>query len=265
MQALLRAGDVRCSSPVQIKKGDRIAGVPIEEVRRLVREIGGLEGDFTVDDVRRRLQISTKAAGRLLVELAKLGFAEQVAQTSRRRAFRWTDEVGRLASARLGPPLHRHTAERLVHQVVARARVINANDAYAFVVRRLELFGSVLRGAERPGDVDIAVTIEPRYSGERRDEVFRARIRAAIESGRRFATFFDQVSWPQEEIKRALRGRSRGVSFALDGTPERLGTERQIIFELGGIGDTVLPSSREPPVTCRSRTSKGTEGRSRAR
>jgi predicted nucleotidyltransferase len=72
-----------------------------------------------------------------------------------------------LAMATAAPPLRRETAERLITQLVERARAVNKDDRWAYRVGRLVVFGSYVRGAERPNDVDVGCETLPRWSGER--------------------------------------------------------------------------------------------------
>jgi predicted nucleotidyltransferase len=64
-------------------------------------------------------------------------------------------------------PLRKSTAEQLLAEIIGRARLINADTKLAFRVQQLVLFGSVMKGANRPNDVDIGCTLVPRFKGER--------------------------------------------------------------------------------------------------
>jgi len=100
-----------------------------------------------------------------------------------------------------------------------------------FRVTRLELFGSVLAGRDRPSDVDIAYRLEPRWSGDAQHRASRERTVAARRAGRRFPTLIDEFGWPQTEVLRALRGRSRGLSLSRLETIEDIGATREVVFE----------------------------------
>jgi hypothetical protein len=64
--------------------------------------------------------------------------------------------------------------------------MINADERFAFRVRRLNLFGSYLDGKDRPNDVDIGCVLEPRWTGVRQ---------AATEELRRETAYRNFRSW----------------------------------------------------------------------
>src|SRR5207302_2710791 len=66
------------------------------------------------------------------------------------------------AMATAARPLHKTTAERLVKELVERAKIVNLDRRLAYRVEELILFGSVMRGADRPNDVDIGCKLVPR-------------------------------------------------------------------------------------------------------
>jgi len=61
-----------------------------------------------------------------------------------------------LALAKAAPPLRRETADRLITEVINRARAVNGDKSWAYRIGRLGVFGSCARGVDRPNDVDIA-------------------------------------------------------------------------------------------------------------
>src|SRR5436190_1431199 len=82
-----------------------------------------------------------------------------------------------LAQATAAKPLLCGTAERLVSEVVERARLINADDVWAYRVAMLVAFGSFVAGADKPNDVDVACRLQPRWRGatqEKAEDLRRA-------------------------------------------------------------------------------------------
>ena len=145
---------------VQIVRGQKIAGVPIERVRHLMRRTAGLQ--FGAAMISHELDLNDTQARRLASALLKAGYLQKVEQRGERSTFyERTLDGSTLASATMAAPLRRATVDRLLKDVVERARAINANDAYAYRVARIALFGSALGDALRPGDVDLAVTLTP--------------------------------------------------------------------------------------------------------
>jgi hypothetical protein len=76
-------------------------------------------------------------------------------------------------------------------------------------VDEVRVFGSYLSGAERLGDLDLAVawSWRPAWRYQGAPAVY------AEASGRRFASFFDRVAWAERELRMALRNRSPYISL----------------------------------------------------
>jgi predicted nucleotidyltransferase len=202
----------------------------MEDVRRILRRSILLFDDETIRD---ELRITTARARRLAKALLQAGYIRDVRRPGERApSYERTVEGSALAGATMAPALHRSTAERLLEEVVERARAINEDDAYVYRVARIELFGSVLGNNPRPNDVDLAVTLSRRHADpDKQERAERVRRRAASERGRRFRNMTDEAFWPQTEVLLALRGRARGLSLSEGGTPARLGAKTKVIFE----------------------------------
>jgi len=90
------------------------------------------------------------------------------------------------------------------------------DDELAFDVGRVVLFGSYADPNRDPvGDVDLAVELvrRPLPEGESEQDRTRRRLQAAEASGHRFRSFFDELSWPEQEVLNKLRNRSRVLAF----------------------------------------------------
>jgi hypothetical protein len=101
--------------------------------------------------------------------------------------------------------LSRAKAEQLLAEVIERACEINGDDHYAMRVNAIVVFGSFLTAKPMIGDIDLAVQLRPRF--ENRQEQDTAE-RNARERGRP-RNIVEAVAWPDIEVRRALRTRSR--------------------------------------------------------
>ncbi|WP_253257475.1 hypothetical protein [Arthrobacter sp. Hiyo1] len=116
-----------------------------------------------------------------------------------------------LAMAGFGKPISRKTAERLVGGLVDRAREYNADGRKPLYIERLRIFGSYLRQYVDPlGDVDAELSYGRRITDPR---AVREYTRA---SGRNFASYIDQLFWPQKELLQHLRKRSAALNIMLE-------------------------------------------------
>lgn len=91
-----------------------------------------------------------------------------------------------------------------------RAKRINADDDWAYRVACLVVFGSLVNGAERPNDVDVAYRLSPRWHGQTQAD---AEQRRRDRFGGQFRNFLHSQFWPRLEVVRFLKSRSRGLSI----------------------------------------------------
>jgi hypothetical protein len=116
-----------------------------------------------------------------------------------------------LAMAGFGKPSTRKTADRLVTEMLDRARAYNADPAKPGYLQRLRVFGSYLDRAVDPlGDVDVELVLGRRLNDPK--EV----LRYASASGRLFPTYIDTILWPQTEAVQILRNRSTAMSITTE-------------------------------------------------
>jgi len=187
---------------MRIEAGQMIAGFPAIQVRRLMRETVGRS--ISLRCVEEVLQCSHSTAARVLVDLQHEGLVIQVEDH-----LEPSMKGSALAQATASRPLVCSTAERLVSGVVERARLINADDDWAYRVAMLVAFGSFVAGAERPNDVDVACRLKPRWQGAAQDEAEDLR---RLARGRRFRNTWECAAWPKLEVLCFLKSRARGLS-----------------------------------------------------
>lgn len=192
---------------MRIDKSEQIAGLPALEVRRLLREIG--ESHIDVDAAAKVLGRSKGKATKALAGLLSSGLL--VEDNGR---YRPTVTGRALAAATAAKPLLAKTAERLVNNVLARARLANEADAFAYCVELIAIFGSVASGKERPNDVDIACKLVPRWDDDEELQMAHENLRRASKRGR-FANTLEWAYWPQMEVLRYLTRVQN--SFAVSG------------------------------------------------
>ena len=188
---------------MRIQTDQKIVGYPALLVRQLMRETVGRS--ITPRYVQEILKCSDSSARQVMSKLQVEGFAESV------QGHLEPSRMGSaLAMAKASPPLRRATAERLILEVIDRARVINGDEKWTYRVGRLAVFGSCVRGVERPNDVDIACELLPRFKGEEQELKEQIRRQARDEA---FRNVVQWASWPRLEVLRFLKGRARGLSI----------------------------------------------------
>lgn len=152
--------------------------------------------------------------------------------------FQRTDSGNQLALAS-ARPLKRATADRMLRELLQRARKINRSSTYCYRVGALIVFGSYLdKSRDRLGDLDVGFVMSPRFaSGTRESEAAETRSRErARRAHRTFGCFQDWIGWPEREFLLALKARTQGLSLhnykGIDGKVIQAAPHRLVFGEL---------------------------------
>lgn len=109
--------------------------------------------------------------------------------------------------------IKRETAERYVQDVIQRAREIN-QGAYAWRVEQIEVFGSYLTDKPVLGDIDLMVTLVPRYADpDQHEQILLERQKTAPSKWIRARPSWARAYWPVEEVHQAIRGQNKSISI----------------------------------------------------
>jgi len=197
---------------MRITKEETVAGHSAIQVRGLLRRFDGMF--FTRSAVESVMRFKPEQAERLINEMAVLELIEPTTTFNNEVAFEVAERGLALANATAAKPIYRRTAERVLREFMSRVHAVNASKDYAFKIRIVVLFGSILSCADRLGDVDVAIDLEPRFSDPiRRKQLCNQRRRLAQEQGRTFATWKSWALWPRDEVLIQLKARSRSLSL----------------------------------------------------
>jgi len=213
---------------MRLDKTAVIAGVPVLEVRRLLRTFAL---GFGRPGVERLLRLDERAADALVTELEQLGLIE--ATLGPERGWVPTTKGNALAGALALSPMRRAKADKLLARVLDRVRQVNASDDFLYYVTRVEVFGSYLSDTTTLNDLDIAIELRPRDPDKGAHfEACEVLTKREMAAGRRFATYTAQLGWQQKKVWRYLKARSPRVSLHELDELSRLGTERRTLFVL---------------------------------
>lgn len=148
-------------------------------------------------------------------ELVELGLVERTEHSSDDAPWLTTTVAGTaLGKARIGTPMARAKAERVLAGVLERVREVNADPAALWWVESVELFGSLNDPKrEAVGDVDLRVLLKARHDSETHFDLTKAAARA---SGRQFSSLIDELFYASLELQRRIRGRSNRVDIQFD-------------------------------------------------
>ena len=151
---------------MRISKGEIVAGHPALQVRRFLRRFDGMF--FMRCAVERVMQLKPEQTEEFIHEMVALKLIEPTATFNNEAAYEVGDLGLAIANATATKPIYRETAERVLKEFMERVDAVNASKEYAFRIRGVALFGSMLSSADRVGDVDVAVDLQPSISDPRR-------------------------------------------------------------------------------------------------
>jgi len=194
-----------------IRRDEVIAGRAASDIRRLLREIGSRCVDRGF--VQEALGCSVSAAVRLLCTLQRAGYLSSSSGGKKPCFYSRTMKGNRLANASLRP-ISRATANRILRDFVQRVRMVNSNPSFLHTITSAVVFGSAVSAAEKLGDVDVAVRLERKIGDwERSLQLTRERVWQAERRGKQFRNITEQIYWPELEIWKFLKSRTRQLSI----------------------------------------------------
>lgn len=196
---------------MKINSKDKIAGIPILSVRRLLNA----RGDFLDEEsVIAHLRVRPPAARKLIRELERQGFIEPSKSASNLLMWEMTMKGRALKLSTAAKPIARKTADARLFEFLERVNEVRTDTHYIYKVKRAWVFGSFLSSAEKLGDVDLAIELVAKaFPGRSFDEIVQAKIDEAHRNGRQFSSTFAQVTWPQKEVWLKLKSKSRSLSL----------------------------------------------------
>jgi len=217
-----------------IARDQQIAGLPAVSARELMRAIR--DHAVCVGVIGELVGVSDEDAGTILQRLVSEGFVCRTDPTLRLRgAWLRSDEArtgpekvslmlwgttiagNALSKARIGKPMRRRRAQELLDGLIARSVAINEDPRSAFTIERIEIFGSFADPSRSEvGDVDVHLLFDRRVDGHRFVAMAMAAANAAEESGRRFGSHIQRLTYLEKEFRRQVQGGSPRLDIQFD-------------------------------------------------
>lgn len=213
---------------MRVEPNDMIAGVRARDLRDYFRRLRGRA--FVAHDLIEELGVSEGEATQIVQVLQAQGLIEPEPNPFDDRSwFNLTTNGNQLALAKFTKRFSRETAEALLHDAIARAKAINADDDLVYRVSELRVFGSFLTDAADLGDLDLAYELEVRRPGE--DIVEASLVRAKV-AGAAVRSFLAQITYGETEVVRLLRGKSPRLSLHRKDELKRLGVNGKVVYPM---------------------------------
>ena len=222
---------------MRVAKSDVIAGLPAELARAIVRRFRSRE--MVAEAVADLLTDTDFEPGAVLAQLEASGYVEKI-QVDHQGDTWWATTIqgNALAMASFGKPISRKAADRLVAELLDRARAYNADPAKPNFIDALRVFGSYLDPqVHLLGDVDIELTYGRRITDPKMLSAY------ARSSGRSFNTYIDQLMWPLTELVQHLKKRSAFINITTEDITH-ITDRSKIIYSIDTDPDAVPPPVR---------------------
>ncbi len=202
---------------MRIDPKEKIAEISILEVRKLLKSVDN-ESEWGKNLVTSLLQISPAKAHKLLIEIEHKGYIERSAIIKKEQFWRKTLKGSAIGLASAAKPVTRKTADRVFSDFMERVKKVNSDTRFLMKVKKVVVFGSYLGDSPTLNDIDIAIELiwkenHPRFVGKDKAQAILEYADEAQTEGRRFATFIERITWPEDEVKLYLKSRSRTLSL----------------------------------------------------
>lgn len=152
---------------------------------------------------------------------------------ARKTYWRLTLKGNALASAKATRPILRATADRKLREFLERVSVVNSENYFLYRISKIIVFGSYLGKKKTINDIDISISLEPKeHDIEKQMKRNDMRIKEAYDDGKNFRNVVEQVCWPEIEVIRYLKAKSRSISLHQDeGIVSRC--KHKVIYDIG--------------------------------
>ncbi len=215
---------------MRLNRGDQIGGLDGLRLRDYFRRYSDSVNWRTLGD---EFSLTKRQAQEVLDALLKLKMIRpwEFQPDKKMACYETTIQGNALGMAKAGKPVKRASAGNVLRDLLDRVKAVNGQEALAYRVESLVVFGSYLSNAERLNDLDVAVELKPRSSDDATwKQLCEASLDRAQAAGRQFRNVVERIGRPHLEVLAILKNRSRTLSFC----------EWQSLFEMEGFRYAVV-------------------------
>lgn len=197
---------------MRIDLRERIAGQPAAAIRTFLRRSHGDAWDLPY--AAKRLREDRATAREIVVELAARGYIERSTLFVEGEYWKNTIHGNAFAGATAAKPLLRVSADKRLKEFLDRVQEVRRNSYYLYKVRRVILFGSYLTSKDRINDIDLCVSLAVKEKDkDKQDRLREQRVEETLRRGKVFKSFLDRLTWPEAEVLKFLKAKSRSISL----------------------------------------------------
>ena len=206
---------------MRINNKDILFGQPILRIRDVIRDamierLKSVDKDYIEERVAMLLKQPKSVAKQIIKQLVsedylvlqnvKYGDVIQYEITE-------TEKGRRFGIASADPSISRGKATQLLNELIERVKQVNATKDLIYYVETVKVFGSYLSTKDLLGDLDVAVKLARKYEGDKFMEENKKRSHLAIQKGRTFSNYFQELLWPHREVMLLLKTKKKGLSL----------------------------------------------------
>lgn len=217
-----------------INPKDTFANQPILKIRDFLRR--NQLSNWNKGVVENAFKVDLKTAKRIISLLKRRGYIEPI-EISGKTYWKNTIQGNALALSSAAPPISRATAERKLKEFLERVIEVRNSKYYLYKVTKVVVFGSYLSGEDKINDIDISISLVPKEKNEqKRRKIEEERIDNVIFYGKIFRNLTERVCWPELEVIKFLKGRSRSIGLHIDEEITKQ-SKHKIIYRDNGRGE----------------------------
>jgi len=215
-------------------------GQPVLKIREVIRnamqeKLWGSSQAVVVGKVANILKQPNAVAKQLIEQLKQedyLSLKKEKFGAKFQYELTVTEKGRRFGMASATSPISRQKATQMLNELLERAKTINSNDELVYLVESIKVFGSYLSDKDLLSDLDVGFKLTRRYTGGDFTVHNQKRIDFAKSTGKSFSSFVDEICWPHQEIKLALKNRQRNLSLHDLETDEVFNvTETKLVYQ----------------------------------
>lgn len=125
--------------------------------------------------------------------------------------YKLTERGHQLCNATAAKPVHRKNADEAIQGLMERVRIVNEDARFLCRITVVVLYGSYLRGVERPADVDVAIEVERKIDAF--EKFHEACWKHLHDSGRACQRIGYELDFPRLKVFVFLKQRKRTLSL----------------------------------------------------
>ena len=145
---------------MRLNRKQLIGNLPV----KIVRDLLGRDDQFSLASICERLYLSQVQTRKLIKDLKSMELIETDTSHKGKRSFwRRTIKGNAFCCAKFLKPIPREKAFKIVDLLLERVEEVNRNDDFKYFVTYVGLFGSLSKGAEEVGDIDLVVDLWLKY------------------------------------------------------------------------------------------------------